>query len=225
MNELKIISLNVRGLSNRNKRRVVFSWCKRQKADLIYLQETHSTPDTEDLWRKEWGGKIIFSHGKSNARGTCILVRKNLDFEVNKQVTDRSGRLVILKTLIEGNEYILINIYSPNEESKSVDFFRKVGSVIELQNFEPTEKIIMGGDFNCALNPLLDRQGTAKFFRPKIALIDSIQDIMLKFEVQDIWRIKNPYKRSFTWQHSGKYQFSRIDFWLTSSNLQEQESI
>ena len=44
---LKLLSLNVKGLSNFRKRRTIFTWCRKQKADLIFLQESHSTKGGE----------------------------------------------------------------------------------------------------------------------------------------------------------------------------------
>ena len=41
------IYLNVRRISNFRKRRTVFTWCRKQKADVNFLQETHSTKDNE----------------------------------------------------------------------------------------------------------------------------------------------------------------------------------
>jgi len=41
----KFISLNDRGISNFRKRRTIFTWCREQRADIIFLQETHSTKD------------------------------------------------------------------------------------------------------------------------------------------------------------------------------------
>ena len=43
----KLVSLNVRGIGNFHKRRTMFSWCRKRKADLIFLQETHSKEDSE----------------------------------------------------------------------------------------------------------------------------------------------------------------------------------
>ena len=37
----KFISLNTRGISNTRKRRIIFTWLRKQKADVIFLQETH----------------------------------------------------------------------------------------------------------------------------------------------------------------------------------------
>ena len=52
---LKIMSLNVREISNFKKRRTIFTWCRRKSADVIFSQETHSNKTTEIQWKNEWG--------------------------------------------------------------------------------------------------------------------------------------------------------------------------
>ena len=39
----KLISLNVRGLSSFEKRKSILTWCRKQKVEIIFLQEIHST--------------------------------------------------------------------------------------------------------------------------------------------------------------------------------------
>ena len=39
---IKLLSLNVRGLSNFHNGRAIFSWCRKRKVELVFLQETHS---------------------------------------------------------------------------------------------------------------------------------------------------------------------------------------
>ena len=38
----KLILLSVRGIGNFKKRKIIFTWCRKQKSDFIFLQETHS---------------------------------------------------------------------------------------------------------------------------------------------------------------------------------------
>ena len=73
-----MISLNVRGIYNFRKRRAMFTWCRKQKA-VIFLQETHSTKNSESQWKKEWDSLISFSHGTSNARRVPVLLKSKLD--------------------------------------------------------------------------------------------------------------------------------------------------
>ena len=91
----KIMSLNVRGLSNFKKRRVIFTWSRKTKFDMIiFLQQTHSTKEMQKQWECEWVGKILFSHGSSNARGVAILFKNGLDIDVNSVKADTQGRFL-----------------------------------------------------------------------------------------------------------------------------------
>ena len=57
----KIISLNVRGISNYKKRRTIFTWCRKQRADIIFfLQETHSIEGNGVAWKREWGAPLFY---------------------------------------------------------------------------------------------------------------------------------------------------------------------
>ena len=57
----KLISLNVRGISNFKKRKMIFTWCRKKKADIIFLQETHSKKDASGfLLRALFKGRVVF---------------------------------------------------------------------------------------------------------------------------------------------------------------------
>ena len=59
MAELKIGSLNCRGLfSDQIKRRDLFLRC-REMYDISILVDTHSTKEVEHIWQAEWGFKEI----------------------------------------------------------------------------------------------------------------------------------------------------------------------
>ena len=50
MSTVKFLTLNVRGLRNQEKRRSIFSYLKKQKANIYLLQETLSNPKDERIW-------------------------------------------------------------------------------------------------------------------------------------------------------------------------------
>ena len=56
----KMLSLNVCGLRNYEKRMTIFNWCNDQKADIYFLQETYSTKEIESQWKKQWRGDVFF---------------------------------------------------------------------------------------------------------------------------------------------------------------------
>ena len=71
---LSVGSFNCNGMGNPKKRDLVLNWLKGKKEDIILLQETHSSAQTEAAWRTAWEGDIIFNHGSTNSTGTAILV-------------------------------------------------------------------------------------------------------------------------------------------------------
>ena len=80
---LQIGSFNCNGLANPKKRELVLNWLKAKREDIILLQESHTTPDTEAHWRSIWDGDIIFNHGQSNSTGVTILFKsRNRDIKI-----------------------------------------------------------------------------------------------------------------------------------------------
>ena len=61
----KLLSLNAHGIRFFEKRKAVFGWVMRQQVDICFLQETYSTKEVENVWKKQWKGEMYFSHGRS----------------------------------------------------------------------------------------------------------------------------------------------------------------
>ncbi|RMX38950.1 hypothetical protein pdam_00016410 [Pocillopora damicornis] len=74
-------------------------------------------------------------------------------------------------------------------------------------------------NFNCSLNPKLDKKGGV--IVPRKMLIDSLECLQNKLDLVDIWTIKNPRTKSYTWSQRLPQIFSRLDYWLVSTNLQD----
>ena len=218
----KFISLNTRGISNTRKRRIIFTWLRKQKADAIFLQETHSIAGCEVSWKKQWGASLFCSHGANNARGVAILIRNNFDCIVEETVIDTNGRFIILKVLLNGKQALLVNIYGPNRDNELVAFYHSVLETIVKNKFNEIDNIIFGGDFNCPLNPVLDKRGGILI--PRQSVINAIEQLQLELDLHDIWRIRNPTTRSFTWSQSQPLIFARLDFWLISNSLSDNVS-
>ena len=70
--KFKIISLNVRGIRNFEKRKSIFNWLMKQNSDICFLQETYSTEDIANQWKKQWPGDIYFAHGSTHSCGIAI---------------------------------------------------------------------------------------------------------------------------------------------------------
>ena len=215
------MSVNIRGLNERKKRRSVFRWLKREKVDICFIQESFSVQDSERMWKNEWGGEMFFSHGTNHGRGVIILIRPRLDIKIVNTFTDNIGRIIVLDTLIQDEKISLINIYAPNMEENQVHFFNHLKNTM-IQKVPTDSYILLGGDFNTVLNWDKDRKSSSvttpsnKYHQ----IIRTLTEIKTYFDIQDIWRIKNPLAVRYTWRRTNPSRASsRLDFWLSSSSL------
>ena len=58
--KFKALSLNVRDIGTFEKLKSVFNWLTKQNSDIYFLQETYSTEEIENQWKKQWFGDMIF---------------------------------------------------------------------------------------------------------------------------------------------------------------------
>ncbi len=97
------ITHNAKGLGDKKKRQKQFRWLQNQvkQKGVIFMQETDSCNETQKKWVDEFGKKkMLFSHGKSKARGVAIGFCGNLDYELKKSEIDSDGRFIILEAKI-----------------------------------------------------------------------------------------------------------------------------
>ena len=201
-------------MSNSQKRRAIFEK-HRIHADFLILQETHSTPEVEGIWQNEWGGKAIFSHGTSAARGVGVFISKKYASSVKNVYKDIEGRIVVLDVDIQEELITIAAIYAPNEDSPK--FFVELGNVLR----ERQEHKIIIGDFNLTLNVELDRENT---FCNNNRAKDELENLNDEFNLRDIWRLHYGEKREFSWFKRGSYPIkaSRIDLALISAGLDQK---
>ena len=108
--EIKLYSLNVRGIANSVKRRCIFNWLRNQPYDLFLLQETHSERSCESMCSSEWGYKILFSHGTSCRAGVCILLKSKSAITIQNVHRDNDGRILLLNVLYNESNFSIVNV-------------------------------------------------------------------------------------------------------------------
>lgn len=135
MSVFNFLSLNVRGLRNREKRRSIFAHLKNQKPNVYFLQETFSNSRDEKVWAAEWGGQIFYLHGSDHSKGVFILIKP--DSTLNADVVDvnTNGRFIILRlnTQDEASLNVVI-VYAPTDnrqQSEFIDSFSKKNYILD----------------------------------------------------------------------------------------------
>ena len=209
---LKIVTVNCRGLGSSVKRKDVLNYYKQSKYSIICLQDTHFTNDLEPYIETQWGYKCVFNSYRSNSRGVAVLFNNNFELKIHNKKTDKEGNMIALDMSIDDNRVTLVNIYGPNKDKP--EFFDLVRDVLlELDN----QYFIICGDFNIILNPDLDafNYNTVNNPRARLKLFEIMEDLNLV----DYFRILNPEKQIFTWHKKNPVKQSRLDFFLTSENM------
>ncbi|KAL9963192.1 hypothetical protein ACROYT_G032369 [Oculina patagonica] len=214
-----MLSLNVRGIRSTDKRKALFNWLGKEKYDVIFLQETYSTPGVVNIWKSQWRGDIFFSHGTEHSKGVMILFKENFDYEIKVHREDEQGRFIILKSLIQSQPFVFVNIYAPNKIKKQCDFFEEIQKQLDQIELEESCEVIIGGDFNVILDANLDGSGG----KPQVKeSCKNIENFCSSYDLIDIWRIRNPDIKRFTWRQKNPVVQRRLDFWLITSSLQEE---
>ena len=151
---------NTRWLGESVKRRAIFRWLKNNHNgtnSFTFLQETHSSPDCEYIWKQEWGAHIEFCHGTSNSKGVALLFPSNSTYKIDNVKHDANGRILFVELHYENTHVVLINIYAPTKDHPT-DQLLFLNFLTNVLNEYVDANIIIGGDFNICLNPEIDKK-------------------------------------------------------------------
>ena len=152
---LKIGSMSVRGLANKQKSLDVFDWLKRKKMDIYCLQDTHSHPATEEQFVDDWGGNCSLNSNFSSSRGVAILFSSTLKIKIKSVHKQNEGNLIIAKVSVsEKLEFLLITLIGPNRDDPN--FYQSLKQQLMESG---TVSIVIFGDWNLVQNYKLDTIG------------------------------------------------------------------
>lgn len=210
LSSIKICSWNIRGLQKNNKKMTILSFLKREDVSVAFLQETHLEDRDNVRLRRGWVGQVFATTYSSYSRGVAILVSKRLAFRCLNCVKDSQGRFVIVKGILLGKEVTFMNLYCP--PGHSPDFLSKAfAQFAELAS----EDSFVGGDFNCHLNPSLDKfpPSTSPLSRQARILTSLCHDI----GYLDVWRELHPSGSEFTFFSAPHKVYTRIDYMFIPS--------
>ena len=203
--KLKVISCNVKGLSDTSKRRQLFRYFHEGQFDVIFIQEAHCTKHKEKVWRNEFGSRIIFDHAETNARGVATLFKKSFNPKILSITCSGVGKFLKIETELEGKKLTLCNIYGPNTDA--VTFFE---DILQPLTNSKDEIILVGGDLNVQLTEL-DKKGspwletnTAKY----------VSNFLENQDWVDVWRAFNPEKQQFLCMQKKPLTMTRLDYFL-----------
>ena len=197
-----MISVNVKGIRDKTKRLELFNYFRGLNCDYVCLQETHSDPNIEKIWIKDWGGDIIFSHGTTRSSGVALLLQSSN--KVIEKTVDTSGRYVIVKLRLQESTVVIAAIYSPNTDNLQVQFYNNLYTLLQALR---CDDLIVMGDFNLVLEPAKDKKGgnvpNKKSNKVLSVMVENLNLI-------DVWRKQHPTKKQYTWSQKNPEIFCRF---------------
>ena len=147
-----LAGINCNGLRCPVKQKMAFSFFKRNRFDIIFLQETHWTVELDMQIKREWEGDAFFAHGTNSSRGVAILIASRLDYNEKQIRRDNDGRVLNMLLEIDNRTLNLINVFVPSKDSQCRAFFSDLNRFLSDSNDN-----IFGGDFNRIFNSRLDK--------------------------------------------------------------------
>lgn len=206
---LKVGSLNCRGICDRAKRRNIFSLLKSSGLAIVFIQETKFSPYKHEEYGSDWHNQNIFLN--SIRGGKCgVGILMNIPYiKVLKRLDDCDGRIIVLDIEINLCRLRLINTYFPSEPFLKENFICSLYPYF-VSNFP----VVWCGDHNITLDPSLDRlpPGSSKDYCSNM-----LNDLVKYYNFNDACRVIYPRKRLFT--YIGPKSRSRIDKILVSPVL------
>ena len=207
---LRVASLNVRGLNDRNKRLLIFDFFKNSDFSIIFLQETKTKFNHENEIRKEWyNQKILINSTRSDhSSGGCMMLFNSHSISILDTIMTPDGKCIAVDVEFNGSRYHVVNVYFPNHSNDQKSFIVSLYPLLSSQY-----PIILGGDFNLVLNAIIDRYPSSS---TKDAHSADLEQLVNTFDLHDVCRKIYPFRPVFSFRR-GQTK-SRIDrFYICKS--------
>lgn len=84
------------------------------------------------------------------------MLKRNLNHKILKHANDSEGRILLLDVEIQENIYTIGSVYAPTQDKpqNQLQFLDKLDSLLDTMD---ADNVLLGGDFNCLLDPSLDK--------------------------------------------------------------------
>jgi exonuclease III len=211
INNLKIISLNCRGLNNSHKRKLLFERFNIYNYDIVLLQETFQR-EGETIWGRDWKGRSFWCKSRDGFKGTAILFKNKLDFHYHNISRDLNGRYIIIDVVLKMTEFRIFCVYLPNEERERKEFINNLAVFFNINKL-----FIIGGDFNFVECNDLDKRG-GTIYRGEGGKLE-FANLKAAADLIDTFRIISPNGFQYSWENKLEGVKVRLDRIYVSKSI------
>ena len=193
--KLKIATLNCNGLRNIKHRRAIFHYFKKNKFDIIALQESYLLQGDRTQISSEWGNSFHLSEGTKISKGLLTLFGERID-NSNLNICFSSDRVIISSLLINQKPLYLMNIYAPCQDKDKIEFFKDLSQILTNLNLTNDSYLVVLGDANTVMNNSKDIISGLPHANRTVKELNFFVD---ENDLIDIWRIQNSDSREYTY--------------------------
>ena len=192
---LRIITLNINGLNNRDKQIQFAKYIVFQRLDIIMIQE-HNLRNKNLLCKELLDVCDIYLNLSINLKGgTAIFISKKLNYNLISNMMSADSRIISMNIKYCKQILHLVNVYAPASATYSErDLFFQEELLFYLIN--NLNNLILGGDWNCVTS---DRDCNSR----NIHVSKSLLNIVRQLRCKDAWFIKN---------NNIEYSYVRADY-------------
>ena len=111
-----IATFNCAGMADATRRTALLNLFRKLRVQIICVQETHSRPEKEAQWAREWAPGVVILNSATNManaqNGVAIFIN-DFNLQVSAVKRDLNGRLISMDVSTRLSTIHLINIYAP----------------------------------------------------------------------------------------------------------------
>ena len=149
-----------------------------------------------------------------------MLINKKIDCTLKGKELHSEGRHVILQVEINGEDYIIGNIYCPTNSKEREVYYKELTQTLQHIGVDENSSIILGGDWN-TIQKNIDRQSTKTHVLGDEKSLNNLNNMITQFDLCDIWRVRNPQTKRYTYRTKKLLYQSRLDYWMISNSIQD----
>ena len=165
-----------------------------------------------EVWK--WGkSEIAYLSLHCHHQNDSCIKMGNFEYKIHNILKDDEGRYILIDIEMLNKRLTLANLYAPSSGDHPEFFDNVINEVVSMDN----ELIVIGGDWNAALNPKIDSNQPSSVYRARSR--KKIIDFMNSYDLVDVYRTLHKDTRKYSWRRFNSTQRSRLDYLLVSEVL------
>ena len=147
--KLKLLSWNVRGANDRFKRKIIKTFIRNQKVDLLCIQETKIQPTSEGVVRSLGSGRFLDWRAldADGATGGLLICWDKRSLEVVDWKEGQYSLSCRFKNVEDGVVWVFTGVYGPFTKEERECLWEEIGAVRGIWD----KPWCLGGNFNSTL--------------------------------------------------------------------------